>query len=139
MHIPIWILVVGLITIVVSSIALLLHQVHDIAITIDDRTLQVPIWTFAAAMTAATVTEQAHLIDVARYEVALARAERVARVAKRSESSTRAAAEQTRRVAQLSVVRANRDARVAYTNALRRWLLSEVGQDWLASRGVQFP
>jgi hypothetical protein len=131
-----------------TTLALLLWSIRvlaslrgrgDIRITIDGRTFQIPAWAFAEAVQQFTLAEQATIAEGGEYEIALHRAEQALKAAKRSTPVARRAARQALKEALSAFARAQKDAQIAYANALRRWLLSSNGQNWLQSQGLRFP
>jgi hypothetical protein len=106
--------------------------------TIDGRSFHIPPWTFAAAMQQLTLVERTWIAEAGTYELVLRRAQQALKAAKRSTPLQRWAAQEALKDAKRAYARAQRDSHLAFTTAVRRWLLSTDGQAWLQSKRLRF-
>ena len=136
-----WIIISLLVAIAVGSTVIGLSRQGRGAfrITVDGVTLQLPQWAYIQALQDLTLPEQATVAEVGQAEQAMRRAEQAMQRGKRADRATRREAQEDLDQARQSYQRTQQDAQIAVTNAIRRWLLSDDGQDWLHANQLRFP
>lgn len=136
-----WIIVSLLVAIAVGSTVIGLSRQGrgGFRITVDGVTLQLPQWAYVQALQNLTLAEQATVAEVGRAEHAVRRAEQAMQRVKRADRATRREAQAYLNQAHQSYQRAQQDAQIAVIDAIRRWLLSDDGQDWLHANQLRFP